>query len=96
MADGILGWIQLGLAVVGLVAAILLPISYKFSPVRTVRAKVVDKSKVEFPSKYGTNTKYTARTQNIPWFFKQKAARSCPSMCQNFPTAATAAVSPVC
>ena len=28
-------------------------------PVRTVRAKVVDKSKVEFPSKYGTNTKYT-------------------------------------
>lgn len=59
MADGILGWIQLGLAVVGLVAAILLPISYKFSPVRTVRAKVVDKSKVEFPSKYGTNTKYT-------------------------------------
>lgn len=58
MADGILGWIQIGLAVLGLLAAILLPISHKFSPVRTIHAKVVDKNKVDFPSKYGTNTKY--------------------------------------
>ena len=58
MADGILGWIQIGLAVLGLLAAILLPISHKFSPVRTIRAKVIDKNKVEFPSKYGKNTKY--------------------------------------
>ena len=58
MADGILGWIQIGLTIVALAAAILLPISYKFSPVRTVKAKVVDKNKVDFPSKYGTNTKY--------------------------------------
>ena len=58
MADGSLGWIQIGLTIVALAAAILLPISYNFSPVRTVRAKVVDKSRVEFPSKYGKTTKY--------------------------------------
>ena len=58
MADGILGWIQIGLTIVALAAAILLPISYKFSPVRTVKAKVVGKNKADFPSKYGTNTKY--------------------------------------
>ena len=58
MADGILGWIQIGLTIIALLAAILLPISYKFSPVRTVQAKVVDKNKVDFPSKYGTTPKY--------------------------------------
>ena len=58
MADGILGWIQLGLIILAMAAAILLPIRHKFSPVRSVRARVVDKNTVDFPSKYGTNTKY--------------------------------------
>ncbi len=58
MSEDMINWIQLGLAVLGILAAILLPISHKFSPVRTIKAKVVDKNKVDFPSKYGTNTKY--------------------------------------
>ena len=58
MTKDVLMWILVALSVLGLAAAILLPISHKFSPVRTIKAKVIDKNKVEFPSKYGKSTKY--------------------------------------
>ncbi len=58
MFDNIPSLIMLALM---LVLYVLLAVKFlrnRLAPVKQVRAKVVDKNKVEFPSKYGKNVKY--------------------------------------